>query len=164
MTRLAPAVAVLLCASLIGCNSSPLAVANRAEDVLTAVIQVASAETPAIPVSDQPAYTNFVNLAKTLDNQLSVCIAGVSGLTGQGAKFAACFTAFASGLFSPTELQQLRILNPATQNKIQLYATAVVTGLNVALAFFGSTVVSPPAIGTPPTSAQLKELRTQVGY
>lgn len=154
----------VLAIAMIGCNSTPLQVAQRAEDVLTAVITVAAAETPAIPVADQAAYNNFITLAKTLDNQLATCINGVTGMTGTTAKFAACFTAFTAGLFSPTELQELRILNPATQAKVQLYATAIVTGVNVALAFFGSATATSPVIGPAPTTSQLRALRTQVGY
>jgi hypothetical protein len=146
-----------------GCNG--LSAAMKAENVITAVLTIAKAEVAVVPAQDQAIYTNFVNLGITLDGQLASCITSVQGLMGKSSQFAACFTAFATGLTTPAELAQLRLLSAGTQGKVQLYVVAIITGINVALAFFSSTAVSPPTIAATPTSSQdLRALRSQLGY
>jgi hypothetical protein len=153
-----PLLIIALCLS--GCSAQ--SVATRSEDVITAVINVAAAEVAVVPVQDQAAYSGFVNAAKTLDNQLAVCVGGLGSMS-KPAPFAACFNAFAQGLLSPAELSQLRILSPATQAKVQLYVTGILAGVNVVLALVNSSV-PPPAIGAPASAAELQQLRTQIGY
>jgi hypothetical protein len=143
-----------------GCNS--LSDATRAQNAITAVLQIAKAELPAIPAQDQAAYTNWVNLGISLDTQLGTCITGVSGLMGKGAQFAACFTAFATGFLSPAELAQLRLLNPATQAKVQLYATAAITAVNLAIALWDGTAQPAPVVTTPPASSEMFNLCIEV--
>lgn len=161
MKRTRLAIATLLCFSIIGCNAQ--SVALKAENVITAVVTVAKAEEPVIPAADQAIYSNFVNLAMTLDNQLAVCLNGLGSMT-KSSTFANCFNTFAMGLLSPTELQQLRLLSPGTQNKTILYVTGIVAGVNVALAAFSNTQIPVPALGVAPTTAQLRDLRAQIGY
>lgn len=143
---------LLLSFSITGCNG--LSAATKAQNVITAVITVAKAEAPVVPAQDQAAYSNFVNLAISLDGQLAKCITSVSGIMGKSGKFASCFTTFASGLTTPAELAQLRVLNPQTQQKVQLYLTSIVAGVNVALAFFSNSAVPPPVVTPTPTSAK----------
>lgn len=157
MKRTRLAIATLLCISLMGCNNQSIAL--KSENVLTAVIQVAKAEEPVIPAQDQAIYTNFVNLAMTLDNQLAVCLNGLGTMT-KASTFAQCFNAFATGLLSPTELQQLRLLSPGTQNKVILYVTGAVAAINVALAAFSNSQIPVPAIGT----AAAEVLPTERGW
>lgn len=147
---------LLLIPMLAGCNG--LSDAVKAENVITAVLTTAKAEVAIVPAQDRAAYTNFINLGLTLDTQLATCINNVSGLMGKSSQFASCFTVFASGLTSPAELAQLRILSPGTQAKVQLYVTSIVAGINVALAFFNSSAVAPPVIAPAPTSSEMHQL------
>lgn len=141
-----------------GCN--PSTVAQDASNVIGAVLTIAQAETPAIPAQDQAVYNSFLTLGQTLQVQLSTCIAS-SGAAKS--KFLACFNAFASGLTSPAELAQLRIMSAGSQSKVQLYATAIIVGINVAIKSFGGTAASTPAISGSgaPSVADLRELAVQ---
>ena len=145
-------IAVILSMALIGCNG--LSAAMKAENVITAVLTIAKAEVSVVPAQDQAIYTNFVNLGITLDGQLSSCISSVSGLMGKNAQFAACFNTFATGLTTPAELAQLRLLSATSQGKVQLYVTSIIAGVNVALAFFSTSAVAPPAIAATPTTSR----------
>lgn len=145
-----------------GCNG--LQEAQRVENVLAGLITLAQSEVSVVPPQDKAIFQNYIALAGTLDGQLKACISGVSGVTGQSKKFLACFNAFATGLTSPAELAQLRLLSPSAQNRVQLYVTAVITGVNVALSYFGGSAATPPTVSTtPPTSAELHDLGLRVG-
>ena len=141
-----------------GCSSNSLANAQKASNVIGAIIAVAQAETPAIPAQDQAAYTGWVTLLSTFQSQLNTCISAASTSGGKTA-FLGCFNAFASGLNSPAELAQLRILSASTQGKVQLYVVAIITGVNVALQFFGGTPATTPTVGAAPTAAELHQLQ-----
>lgn len=133
-----------------GCNAQ--ANAQKADQIISAVLQTAKVETPAIPPADQAAYTNFVNLGFAFEAQLKSCI------NAKGAKFTSCFNGFAQGLLSPAELAQLRVLSPATQAKVQLYVTAVVAAVNVIVA-----ATAPQIAAAPAPVAQLRLLGHRVG-
>jgi hypothetical protein len=158
--------AVLLIVPLLivsGCNG--LSAATKAQNAITDVLNIAKAEVSLVPTQDLAIYTNFVNLGITLDGQLATCNAAVSGIMGKNSQFTACFNAFATGLTSPAELAQLRLLSPGTQSKVQLYAVAIITGVNLALSFFGNSVIPAPVVAATPTSSQdLQALRSQLGY
>jgi hypothetical protein len=155
---LVAALLLLLLLPVNGCNSASDAV--KAQNAITAVIDIAKADAAVIPVADLPVYTNFVNLAITLDGQLASCNNAISGMTGTAAKYVSCFVAFGTGLTTPAELAQLRILSPATQAKVQLIATGIILALNVAIAFYnGNTVLTPPTIGAASSSTELKDIR-----
>ena len=151
------ALIAVLCFSMAGCNG--LATATKAQNVITAVLTVAKAEVALVPPQDQAGYTNFVNLGITLDGQLGNCITNVKGLMGMGTgpKFAACFTTFASGLTTPAELAQLRILSTGTQGRVGLYLTGIVAGVNLIVAF------TAPAVAPPPTAQQMHDLGLRAG-
>lgn len=159
--------APILCLALLtgGCNGQSLA--TKAQAAISAALTIAQVEESVVPVQDQKIYTNFVNLGITLDTQLGTCITNVSGIMGKSAKFLSCFNTFAQGLLSPTELAELRILSGPTQNKVELYISAVVAGVNTAVAFFGGTNIPVPTVGAPPTAAQLQpvlnSMRTAAG-
>lgn len=144
--RFGMAAVVLVCFGLSACNG--LQTATRAQGIITAVLNVAAAEEPSVPAADQAAFTNWVNLGKTLDGQLSACITNVGGVTGKGAKFSVCFNTFASGLLSSSELAQLRVLSPGSTSKVQAVVTAIVTGVNVAFAAFGGSSLQAPSVGS----------------
>jgi len=145
--------AFLLPFGLTGCTGAQAA--QRAEAAITAVLNIAAVEVAVVPVADQAAYKGFIALAQNVNGQLQTCITNVSGITGKGAKFLSCFNTFAQGLLSPTELAQLRILSPATAAKVQLYVTAIVAGVNIAVAAFGGTAVPVPAVGAAPSASEL---------
>lgn len=144
-----------LCMVFAGCNAQ--ATAQKAQQIISAVLQTAQAEEPAVPAQDQATFTNFVNLGLTLNGQLGTCIGNVGGLMGKGAKFESCFNTFAQGLFSSSELDQLRVLSPASAAKVQLYATAIIAGVNVVVSF------ASPSVATAPSSAEMRSLGHRVG-
>ena len=142
---------------LIGCNAL-----QRAQDfskAIAGVLSIAQAEIPALPSSDGMILNQWVNLGNTLEGQLNTCINAASG----SGSFAMCFNTFAAGLLSPTELAQLKILSAGSQSKVQLYATAIILGVNAALDFFGSTAQPAPVIAAvQPTQQELAVLRGAV--
>jgi len=157
------ALAVILSVALAvsGCNG--VEQATRVENVVNGLIALAQAEVSVVPPQDRAAFAHYVALAQSLDAQLDTCIKGVSGVMGKGGKFLACFNAFAVGLTNPAELAQLRLMSPGAQHRVQLYATAIITGVNVAVAYFGGVKVSPPPITQAPTAADLHSLAVRVG-
>lgn len=154
--------AVILSCSLTlsGCNYQQDA--QKTANVIAAVIAVAKAEAQVVPPADQAAYNNFIAALSTLDGQLNTCIAGAS--SSRKATFLNCFNTFATGLTTPAELAQLRIVDKGVQGKVVLYVVGIVAGVNVALSFFGGTAVTPPTAGPAPTSSELRELANQIGY
>jgi len=146
--------AALLCMSLTACNQTPAQTADRVEVVVQGVLQIAQAEESALPPADAAILKPWVDLGNTLNSQLGSCIAA-SG--SSSSKLATCFNAFASGLLSPQELAQLKIISPSSQNRVQLWATAIIAGVNVALTAFKAANAPTPQIAATPTSA--RELR-----
>lgn len=156
MKRLILVLSILLTVPVMSsCNAT--ATANKAEQIISAVLQTAKVEASAIPPADQAAYNNFVALGLNLDGQLKTCINNVGGIMGKGAKFASCFNTFASSLLSPQELAQLRIISTSAQQKVQLYVTAVVAGVNV-IVQFKTPQISAAAV----TTAERQELLLKV--
>jgi hypothetical protein len=151
-------VCVVACA---GCNASQAA--QRAQSVIAAVLNIAQAEEAALPPSDAAVLTPWVSAGETLNGQLSSCIAGATAAGSKKSAFLACFNTFAQGLFSPTELSQLRLLSPGTQKKVQLWVTAISVGLNVAIPAFGGTEVTPPTLGGAPSAAELRGFARRIG-
>lgn len=110
-----------------GCNAT--SDANTIENIVSTTLAIAQAEEPVLPPADSAILTPWVNLGITLNGQLKTCIA--ANTSGKKAQFATCFNTFASGLLSTQELASLRVLSPASQNKVQLYVTAIVTAVNI---------------------------------
>lgn len=159
---LAVAVLAIFGFTVVGCSA--LQKAQDASKVIGAILAVAQAEEPVIPAADQAIYTGFVNLGISLQGQLNTCIAGVSGVSKSSA-FLGCFNTFASGLATPSELAQLRVLSSGSVSKVQLYLAGIIAGVNVAVdSFGGSTVAVPTVAPAPATAAQLQQLRAQIGY
>ena len=153
---IASCLAVLVAVSLTGCTAQ--STATKAQAVIGAVLTVAQAEQSLVPPADQAAFANFVSLGLTLNAQLGTCIAKSDGVMGVGSKFGACFTAFATGLTTPAELAQLRVLSEPSQKKVGLYLTGIIAGVNIIVAFT-APAGAPPA----PTAAELHNLGLRAG-
>jgi len=154
--KAALAAVVLVCFGIGACNAQQTAL--KAQAVVSATLKVAAAEETLVPTADQAAFTSWISLGNTLNGQLATCITNVSGLVGKSAKFASCFTTFASGLLSSAELAQLRLLSAGTQAKVQLYVTAIVTGIDIVVA-----LQTPAVAQTQPTPASLHALCLREG-
>jgi hypothetical protein len=126
-----------------GCNQQG---AQKAESVITLVLNVAQADSDLVPSADLSIYNSFVSLGQTLNSQLNTCINGTKP------SFSSCFNAFASGLTSPTELARLRLMSAKTQSKVQLIVAAIITAVNIV-----TTFVTPTLTSTPTTSSELHE-------
>jgi hypothetical protein len=155
MKRLLPI--LLCCTFLVGCSAQNKAVQISA--ILADILNILKAEIPNVPASDQAGVASFVNLGLTLDGQANTCIAGAGNTK---ASLLNCFSVFAAGLLSPTELTQLRILSPKAQADVELGATAVIIAINGIEADWGGTALPMPTIGTPPTTSELQQLGEQL--
>lgn len=145
---------------LAGCSAQQSA--TDFANVLGSILNIAKAEEPALPPNDAAVITPWVNVGMTLEGQLQSCIVG-AGPSGKKAAFVGCFNTFASGLVNPTELAQLRVVSAGSQSKVQLWATAVIIGVNAALTQFGgSTLPMPVVSGTPASSEQIGRFTEQV--
>jgi hypothetical protein len=133
-----------------GCNAATTA--QNFANVITSILNIAKAEVPALPPADAAIVQQWAALGTTLEAQLQTCIAGATAAGGKKAAFLACFNAFAAGFASPTELAQLRVLSSASLGKVQLWVTAIVLGVNAALASFGGTATPTPQVAAEPVS------------
>lgn len=152
--------ALAVAAMLAACTAQNAA--QRAQAIIGVTLNIAKADINLVAPGDQSAFTNWVNLGISLDGQLGVCIANVSGLTGKNAKFASCFGTFASAFLSPAELAGFRIVDPKTQARVQLYAAAAIAAINVFEGAIGNANLPTPAIGPAPTAEQLGALRNGI--
>ncbi len=142
---------------LVGCS-----VQQTAQEINTSVLgvlNIATAEIPQLPAGDQATVAGFVALGKTLNIQASTCITGAGNTK---ANILQCFNTFLAGLLNPTELAELRILSIPAQTKVELYATAITIGINIAFTQWGKTTAPLPAIAPVPTSAELHYLSAQL--
>jgi hypothetical protein len=150
---LALSLSVLL--PIAGCNH--YADAQNTVAVIGEIISTAQSDLPSLEAAglfsatEATAVTNYLNGAQKLDVQTGTCLASI-GANGAKAALLACFTAFASGLVSPAELADLRILNPKAQAKVQLWVTAISLAINTGAAFFGGAATPAPQIAALPTS------------
>lgn len=149
----------LLCVgTMVGCNAQQAA--QTTSNVINGILNIAQAEEAALSPTDSAIMTPWVNLGFTLDSQLNTCINAAGGTK---AKLASCITGFTSGLLSPAELAQLRILSPAVQTKVQIVATAVIIAVNGALTQFGAAAQPNPTVAAvPATHAELHELSARL--
>src|SRR5579862_9745634 len=96
-----------------GCN--PATTAQDFANVIAGILNIAKAEVPALPADDAAIVTQWTTLGTTLEGQLQTCINSATTAGGKKAAFLACFSAFAGGIVSPSELAQLRILTSGSQ-------------------------------------------------
>ena len=136
-----------------GCNAQSAATTQR---VIAAIIDTFRVTIPDLPAQDQLPATQFAALAVTLDNQLAQCISTVPTVMGTKGRVQSCFTIFASGLLSPAELAQLRVLSGKSQARVQLIVTGIVAAVNIWVAF------STPVVGPAPSAEELQDLREKV--
>ena len=118
--------------TLSGCSAQQTA--QNISNVVGGILSIAQQEEQALPSADVAVMTPWVTLGISLNAQTNTCIAAAGNTK---AKLATCLTTFVGGLLSPQELAQLRILSPATQKKVQLYATAALIAINGALTQWG---------------------------
>jgi hypothetical protein len=135
------------------CNTQQAATTQR---VIAAIIDTFRAEIPVLPAQDQLPATQFVALAVTLDNQLAQCISVAPTVMGTKGRVQSCFSIFATGLLSPAELAQLRIISGPSQARVQLVVTGIVAAVNIWVAF------STPVVGPAPTARELKDFKTKI--
>ena len=135
------------------CSAQQAATTQR---VIAAIIDTFRAEIPVLPAQDQLPATQFAALAVTLDNQLAQCISTVPTVMGTKGRVQSCFSIFATGLLSPAELAQLRVLSGKSQARVQLVVTGIVAAVNIWIAF------DTPVVGPAPSAAELQELRDKV--
>ena len=145
-------VAVVVAVLSAGCNVAQDA--ERAQSVISAVLQIAQAEEPALPPADAAILAQWVHLGITLNAQLTTCVSAAASNGNKKSAFLACFNSFSQGLLQPAELAQLRVLSPASERKVQLYVTAIAVGLNVAIPLLGGTPEPAPAISAVQPSPQ----------
>lgn len=154
------AVAVLL---LGGCKQQPSVVS--ALNVVQQVIMLAQADLPALQVAgtlssaDMGAITNWLSAASTIVAQGQTCVAGL-GAGGATSALANCVNTIGTGLLSPTEMAQLRIISPKAQHSVTIYVTAVVLGVNAVAAIVSATQTATPPVGGATASVSPDELRT----
>lgn len=146
-------VPILLALSCIGCGS-PYKTAQQFETVLSGILNIAQADVTALPIADQPTVLQWIQAGETLNTQLGSCIAA-AGTNGKAAAFGSCFDTFASGLLSPAELAQLRILSTASQQKVELWATAAILAVNGALTIYQLATQPTPTIAEAPSHHDL---------
>ena len=148
------AVAVLAL-GLGGCKQQPAVVS--ALNVVQQVISLAEADLPALQAAgtlsaaDVTAATNWLGVANTLVTQGQACVAGL-GASGKAAALASCVNTIGTGLLSPAEIAQLRIISPKAQHSVAIYVTAVVLGVNAV-----ATIVSATQTATPPVGSATSE-------
>jgi hypothetical protein len=157
------AVPVLLALSCVGCSQSAYTTATKFQVVIAGILNIVQADVPALPAADQPIASQWLATGQTLDTQLASCITA-GGTNGNVATFGACFNVFAAGLTSPAELAQLRILSPASQAKVELWATAAILAVNGALTIYQlATHPQPQIAADPPSHHDLVALAHRVG-
>jgi hypothetical protein len=146
-----------------GCKDQPAVAA--ALGVVQNVITLAQADLPALQVGgvltagDVTAATNWLSAASTIVGQGQTCVAGI-GTSGSTSALANCVTTIGTGLLSPTEMAQLRIISPKAQHQITVYVTAVVLGVNLAAQIVKATQTTTPVVGggTTPSAVTTQEL------
>ena len=148
------AVAVLMAMTLSSSGCNALTTAQNFENVINGILQIAKAEIPALATADAAVLQQWVNLGTTLNGQLQTCIAGAGAAGGKKSAFLACFNALAAGVASPAELAQLRVLSSDAQKKAQLWVTAIILGVNAALAAFGGQQQTLPQVAAEQPSHQ----------
>jgi hypothetical protein len=135
------------------CSAQQAATTQR---VIAAIIDTFRAEIPVLPAQDQLPATQFVALGVTLDNQLAQCISVAPSVMGTKGRVQSCFSIFATGLLSPAELAQLRVLSGKSQARVQLVVTGIVAAVNIWIAF------DTPVVGPAPSAEELQDLRDKV--
>ena len=129
--RFIAAIAVLAAAiALSGCNDPGAVAAKAANDVATAI---GAAETTigqlqaggTISATEAKNILGYLNAANSLDSQFISCIGTVHAAKGAASGYLTCAQTFLNGLQDPAELANLRVSNPASQQKVDLVVNSV---------------------------------------
>lgn len=151
MRTLALCVLVFAAFFTVACNAYQTA--QRAHDVVAAVIAVAEADLPSLQAtgvfstSEAQAVTNYLTLATNLNGQYATCLSNANNTTlNKKSKFLSCLQTFAAGLSDPNELAALRVLNPKAQQQVQLWVTAASVGISSVIAALGGQAAPPPQV------------------
>lgn len=149
--KAALAAVVAVCLGFAGCNAYQTA--QKAHDIVAAVVAVAQADLPSLQAanvfsaSEATAVGNYLSLTTTLDGQYQTCINTANTATlNTKSKFLACLDTFATGLSSPAELAQLRLMSPKAQSEVQLWITAASVGVSSVIAALGGQPVAAPSV------------------
>jgi hypothetical protein len=155
---------------LSGCQQQPKVVA--ALNVVGQILTLAQDDLPTLQVTgvltaaDVTNFGNWLAAGQTLLGQAQGCVNGL-GTGGTAKSLAACVNTFATGLLSPAEQAQLRIISPGAQKKVTLYVTAVVLAVNFTAQIIAATQVTTPTVGTTPapvpSTQELHDLRIRLG-
>ena len=114
----------------IGCNDPGAVAAKAANDVATAI---GAAETTigqlqaggTISAAEAKNILGYLNAANSLDSQFISCIGTVHAAKGAASGYLTCAQTFLNGLQDPAELANLRVSNPASQQKVDLVVNSV---------------------------------------
>lgn len=155
-------IAVLgLAVLLAGCNAYQRA--ELVERVVGSVLAIADAEIPQFPQNEQATVSGYVSAGRALNASYGTCIDNANAATiRKSAKFLDCLGIFTKSLNDPQLLANLRVLNPASQKKAQLWLTGITLAVNEAIVWFGAPAPAPVSIGPAPTSAELREFKVRV--
>lgn len=146
--------------------------AQRAHDVVAAVIAVAQADLPSLQAtgvfsaSEGQAVTGYLTLATNLDGQYATCLSNANNtMLNKKSKFLGCLSTFAAGLADPKELASLRIMNPKAQQQVQLWITAASVGVSSVIAALGGQAAPSPQVAENPASPKdLAVIAERIGY
>lgn len=147
--------------SLSGCNAYQRA--ELAQKVVGSILAIAEAEVPQFPQNEQPTIEGYIAAGKALNASYGTCIDNANdALLKKSTKFLDCLAIFTKALNDPKLLASLRVLNPASQKKAQLWLTGIALGVNEAIIWFGGQAPAPASVGAAPSSAELREFRVEV--
>jgi hypothetical protein len=164
--RLFLAIPVLLAFALCGCSAFNDTLNGL--NVVGQIVAVAQADLPALQAAgtfsaaDETAAQNWLSGVASIQAQAVSCVNTI-GSKGAKSAFAGCVTAIGTGLLSPTEMAQLRILSPKAQKQVTIWVTAVVLATNAVAAIVNAAPTVTPAIVLPPASTQeLNEFKSRL--
>lgn len=154
MKRAILGIALFAAIGVTGCDKT--ASVQAALTVAGQVVTLAQADLPALvaagtlTAADATAAGNWLSGASTFISQGNACV-GSSG--GTLAKIQACVNTIGTGLLSPAEMADLRIISPKAEQKVALYVTAVILAVNGAATIVNAVQTTAPAVGNTPIVA-----------
>lgn len=165
MKRIGFIAVAVLAFGLGGCKQQPAVLS--ALNVVQQVISLAQADLPALQVAgtlsqaDVTAFGNWLAAANMIVSQGQTCVMGV-GAGGATSALANCVNIIGTGLLSPTEQAQLRIISPKAQRNVTIYVTAVVLGVNAVAQIVKATQTATPPVGATVAQVSPSEVRAEL--
>lgn len=161
-------VAAFLGLGLAGCSA--YTTASNTVTVMGQIVEIAEMDLPSLQqtgifsATEAAAVRSYLQTAADADQIAGTCVASAHAAGDKKAAFLACFNTFSSAALSPSVLASLHVLNPAAQQKVQVWVTAVTLALNTVLAEVGAQPQAMPAIApAPASSAELFMLQERLG-